>query len=208
MFRTLEGTFLDRRGRARFIAHNFADHLRGRVLDVGCGDALLREHVTDYVGCDIAGKPDVRLNLDHAFLPFRDGSFQTAVCTDVLEHVEPMRQVFGELFRVAQRSVIISLPNVYALGYRIKFARGRVISKEYSLEPRNRHRWLPNFDETCAVIRRWLPAGWEIAAEFAYYPQAWWRRGPLYAAWAHKDPNLFATSYWGLFVRRPGETPR
>lgn len=201
MFETLEGTFLDRRGRARFIAHNFAEHLQGRVLDVGCGDALLREHVADYVGCDIAGRPDVRLDLDWAGLPFGDGAFDTAVCTDVLEHVEPMRQVFGELFRVAQHSVIISLPNVYALGYRIKFAQGRVISKEYSLEPRNRHRWLPSFSETVVVMRKWLPAGWEIAAEYAYDPQAWWRRGPVYTAWAQKAPNLFATTYWARFAR-------
>jgi hypothetical protein len=201
MLGTLDGAYFDRTGRARFIAHNFAGQLRGPVLDVGCGDALLRGFVPNYVGCDIAGKPDVRLDLDTGILPFGDGAFQTSVCTDVLEHVEPMRQVFWELFRVARQYVIISLPNLYVLGFRLRFLQGKVLSKEYSLEPRNRHRWLPSFAESSVTIRKWLPAGWTIALETGYYPPAWWRRGPAYTRYAYRYPNLFATTYWGLFVR-------
>jgi len=198
----LEGAYFDRKGRAQFIARNFARQLCGRVLDVGCGDALLREHVSNYVGCDIAGNPDVRLDLNTPTLPFRDGAFQTSICTDVLEHIEPMRQVFLELFRVARQYVIISLPNLYALGFRLRFLQGKVLSKEYSLEPRNRQRWLPSLAESRKMIREWLPAGWQIAIEAGYYPPAWWRHGPLYTWWAHRYPNLFAVTYWGVFERK------
>ena len=169
------GTYLSRQGRARFIATNFACQLDGRVLDVGCGEAFLRPLVPGYVGCDIAGNPDVRVDLDKDSLPFAAQSFQTVICIDVLEHVEPLVGVFCELFRVAQENVIISLPNIYALGYRLRFLRGQVLSKEYSLEPRNRHKWLPGYGEARTLFAHYLPPGWRVAWEFGFHPLTSWR---------------------------------
>lgn len=192
----------DRAGRARFIAQFFASYLRGSVLDVGCGDALLRQHLPNYTGCDIGGKPDVMIDLDRAStLPFADRTFASVVCTDVLEHVEPLRAVFCDLFRVAQHHVIISLPNMYALGFRLRFLTGRVLSKEYSLEPRNRHKWLPAFSETRTMMLKWLPPGWTLTQDYAYYPQAWWRQGKIYESCSRAFPNLLAHTYWALFTR-------
>lgn len=197
------GRYLSRGERAQFVVNNFAAYLTGRVLDVGCGEGFLRRHIPAYVGCDIAGLEDVTVNLDSGFLPFQNGSFCTAVCIDVLEHVEPLGHIFEDLFRVAQENVIVSLPNVYALGYRLKFLQGKVIAKEYSLEPRNRHKWLPSYSETRHFIRRHLPEDWRIRWEFGYYPHAWWRSGPAYGFLADRYPNLFATTYWAHFYRDP-----
>jgi len=90
---------------------------------------------------------------------------------------------------------------MYALGYRLKFLRGQVISKDYSLMSRNRHKWLPSFAEVRSFIRDQLPQDWHIEWEFGYYPRAWWRVGPLYKLLARAYPNLFAPVYWGLFER-------
>lgn len=192
------GHYDDRKGRAQFIATNFAPYLSGSVLDVGCGDALFREHLGLYVGCDIAGMPDVLVDLEKGVLPFSDNVFDTVLCIDVLEHVDPLAAVLGDLFRVARRHVIISLPNMYALGWRVRFLRGRVLSKEYSLTPRNRHKWLPSLAEARSLIQARLPEGWRLVWEFGYCPRAWWRVGPLHRFLARVYPNLLATGYWVL----------
>ena len=192
------GHYTSREERAEFIAVNYASCLTGTVLDVGCGDAYLGQHVASYVGVDIAGNPDIVIDLEGVTLPFHDRAFDTIVCTDVLEHLDAFHQVFADLFRVATHHVIISLPNMYALGWRLRFLSGRTLSKEYSLEPRNRHKWLPSYQEASSFFRARLPQGWRVAREFGYYPPAWWRRGPLYKWAALAYPNLLATAYWVL----------
>ncbi|HXW00585.1 MAG TPA: class I SAM-dependent methyltransferase, partial [Anaerolineae bacterium] len=189
--------------RAQFIAMNFKPYLIGRVLDVGCAEAFLKKHINQYIGLDITGNPDLLVNLEQTGLPFCDKAFDTVMCIDVLEHLDSLTKVLRDLFRVASQYVIISLPNVYALGWRLKFLRGQVLSKEYSLLPRNRHKWLPSFTETRIFMRTQLPQNWYIKWEFGYYPPAWWRVGPLYKTLALAHPNLLATTYWALFEHRP-----
>jgi len=196
------GHYQNRQQRAQFVAANFAPCLSGRVLDVGCGDAFLSAHVECYVGVDLVGEPSVVVDLEQGTLPFADASFDTVVCTDVLEHLESLPQVLTELYRVARRYVIISLPNMYALGWRLRFLRGQVISKEYSLTPRNRHKWLPSFVEASSLVRDKLPPSWHVVWEFGYYPPAWWRAGPIYRRVARRYPNLLATAYWVLCEQR------
>lgn len=192
------GHYSNRAGRAQFAAANFAAYLSGRVLDVGCGEAFLKAHIGHYVGIDIVGAPDVRVDLERGALPFGDRSFDTVICIDVLEHLEEFNDVFAELFRVARRYVIVSLPNMYALGFRLRCLRGRVIAKEYSLMPRNRHKWLPGFSEARDFMRAWLPMKWRIKWEFGYWPPTWWRIGVVCKLW----PGLFATGYWCLLERQ------
>src|SRR6185312_6644642 len=52
--------------RAEFIARRFATYLRGKVLDVGCDKARLKELVPgiDYLGVDVSGTPDLVVNLE------------------------------------------------------------------------------------------------------------------------------------------------
>lgn len=194
--------YSSRRDRARFIAANFKGCFHGRVLDVGCGDSFLSKYVAQYTGIDITGQPNARVDLERGGLPFSDGAFDTVVCTDVLEHVEPLASVLREIFRVGRRYVIVSLPNVYALGWRLRFLQGHVLSKEYSLTPRNRHKWLPSLTESRVFLKGCLPEGWHVVQEFGYTPRAWWRRGFAHTLLAHAFPNLLATGYWVLFEYR------
>lgn len=199
MSKSFVGHYSSRMERAEFIAVNFSCCLAGRVLDVGCGEALLKDRAPSHTGIDVAGTPDVFADLDCGRLPFADDAFDTIVCIDVLEHVEPLAQVLVDLFRVSKRYVIVSLPNMYALGWRLRYLQGQVLAKEYSLTPRNRHKWLPSFAETRIFVRAHMPPGWHIAREFGYHPRAWWRVGSFYGLLLSRFPNVFATSYWGLF---------
>ncbi|MFH1144533.1 MAG: methyltransferase domain-containing protein [Candidatus Eisenbacteria bacterium] len=57
--------------------------------------------VASYVGVDIAGRPDIELNLEKAErLPFDDDAFDTVLCADVLEHLDNLHAIFDELVRV------------------------------------------------------------------------------------------------------------
>ena len=111
---TVYVVFSSRESRSTFVATRFAEYLGESVLDVGCFDAPLRTLLGSsvYTGVDMAGKPDIQLHLEKAArLPFGDRTFRAVLCIDVLEHLDNLHAVFGELVRVAKQYVIISLPN-------------------------------------------------------------------------------------------------
>ena len=86
----------------------------GRLLDVGCGDkpyeAWFRPFVRSYVGVEHAGtfsataaagmrdRPDVVYS--GGTLPFRDGSFDTVLSVQVLEHTPRPAALVAEMSRV------------------------------------------------------------------------------------------------------------
>jgi SAM-dependent methyltransferase len=76
-------------------------NLSGRVLDVGCGSSPYRRLLpsgVSYVGVDRHPSAAVRADL-HA-LPFGDGTFDGALCTEVLEMARRPWVVLGEIARV------------------------------------------------------------------------------------------------------------
>jgi SAM-dependent methyltransferase/uncharacterized protein YbaR (Trm112 family) len=113
---------------ASFLAPTRADGRPDRVLDAGCGrgevPALFRRYDVplDYYGVDLAvGDPTWQFRVtaiaDLHRLPFRDGSFDKVVCSQVLEHVDDPIRVFGELARVVRPGgrVFLSLPFIWHL---------------------------------------------------------------------------------------------
>jgi SAM-dependent methyltransferase len=134
-----------REQRAQFIARRFAPYLKGKVLDVGCDKARLKQLVPgiDYFGVDVGGTPDRVVNLEKEKLPFADGSFDCVVCSDVLEHLDNLHTNFSELTRVSRGHVILSLPNNWS-NARQAIARGRGSFAHYGLPPDppvDRHKW-------------------------------------------------------------------
>ncbi len=149
--------YTNRLTKASYIAGKYAAILRGSVLDVGCDQAPLRALVADpkrYTGVDLFPPPqsgaDVALDLDREDLPFAPRSFDTVICTDVLEHLERCHGVFDQLCAVSASRVIVSLPNparnfAQALG----LGTGGTL-KYYGLPvdaPADRHRWFFGADE-------------------------------------------------------------
>lgn len=95
----------------------------GSILDVGCGThglACVRPQ-QPFVGLEIAyhGEPTptmVPFVSGGGPLPWRDASFDTVLCLDVLEHVPRSQRpgLLTELARVAARQVLIACPSSLA----------------------------------------------------------------------------------------------
>lgn len=145
-------TFPTREARSLFVQERFRDYLKETVLDVGCFRAPLRELLTgvSYTGVDIAGNPDVTLDLEMCEgLPFEANSFCCVLCVDVLEHLDNLHFIFEELVRVTKKHLIISLPNCWC-DARLKIDRGRGSFAHYGLpakRPVDRHKWFFSLTE-------------------------------------------------------------
>jgi hypothetical protein len=142
-------SFRTRAARSQYVFEQFPELLQGRILDVGCDEAPLREMLPDesYFGIDIGGRPDQTVNLEQSDgLPFEDDSFNCVLCIEVLEHLNNLHTIFHELFRVSSRDVVVSLPNCWC-GARQKLERGRGDISHYGLPleaPQDRHKWFFN----------------------------------------------------------------
>jgi len=153
----MELYYNSREERAAYTYKKYGKFLQGRILDVGCGDAHLKELVSnEYVGIDVTGKPDVVFDLEQGKLPFGDNGFDCVVCTDVLEHLEKIHDMFFELVRVTKKYVIISLPNNWNPFIK-KILKRESDSKFYGLpveKPKDRHKWFFNYEEAENFIYR------------------------------------------------------
>ena len=149
----------DELGKLRGIASTLSDVWSGRILDVGCRSGDFRRTLPDgaweYFGLDLVSPADVVASLDRG-LPFPDDSFETVVALDVLEHTDDIHEGFRELCRVAERYVVVCLPNAYEALARLRFLLGRPLSGKYglpALKPLDRHRWLFSWLEARAFSR-------------------------------------------------------
>jgi SAM-dependent methyltransferase len=88
-----------------------APHARGTLVDVGCGTRpylpLFSPHITRYIGVNYPPTAVERpyyaaadVYADGSHLPLRDGCAQTALCTQVLEHVPEPGLLLTEIARV------------------------------------------------------------------------------------------------------------
>jgi SAM-dependent methyltransferase len=89
-----------------------------RVLDVGCGDRpydALFAGAAELVGFDVPGNVHADLHGSIDALPVEDGSFDAALCLQVLEHVPDPAAAVRELRRVVRPGgrVLLSTHGVY-----------------------------------------------------------------------------------------------
>lgn len=94
------------------------------ILDVGCGTGYLLDALhkrrpgmkmtgVDFIIDDTTRQRSADLHFEEANiekLPFADQSFDTVVCTHVLEHILEFRSALSELRRVARKRLIIVVP--------------------------------------------------------------------------------------------------
>ncbi|MCA0396449.1 MAG: class I SAM-dependent methyltransferase [Bacteroidetes bacterium] len=119
--------------------------LKGRLIDFGCGRKPYEQlfKVDQYLGVDVEqsghdhknSKVDVFFDGKH--LPFDDNSFDSAFCSEVLEHVFEADQTLRELRRVLKpgATVLITVPfcwNEHEVPY--DFARYSSFGIKYLLE--------------------------------------------------------------------------
>ena len=102
-----------------------AQHLRGRLVDIACGTKpyaeMLAPYVSEHVGVDhgeTLHRPDnVDLWATAYEIPVEDASFDSAICTAALEHLEEPEQALRECFRILRPAgtAIYSVPFIWHL---------------------------------------------------------------------------------------------
>lgn len=210
--------YSNREERYDFIFKIFKSYIKNSVLDVGCSEGYLRKYLTNdikYVGIDIEGDPDFIVDLEKDKLTiFEDKSFYIVICTEVLEHLDNLHDVFDELARVSEKYIVISLPNSWSF---IKFPliRGKFREnlKYYGLPkefPRDRHKWFFNYDEALEFVKYRAEKNSFFIKKYFPIPIFYNSiRNSIYdlifRLYYHKNygfNNLYYLSFWALLERK------
>jgi methionine biosynthesis protein MetW len=111
-----------------------------RVLDLGCGDGAMLDHLQRHRGCtgygvEIAdanvlacvqrGVNVIQLNLDEGLAMFDDASFDVVLQLDTLQHLRNAEVMLRETVRVG-RMGIVAFPNFAHWPNRLSVLRGRM----------------------------------------------------------------------------------
>jgi 2-polyprenyl-3-methyl-5-hydroxy-6-metoxy-1,4-benzoquinol methylase len=150
-----ESFYLNRATRSKFAVREFGQFFGKTILDVGSSNKELKSaiesqkiKIENYTSVDLAAA-DFEIDLDKESLPFETNSFETVVCTDVLEHLENIHSVFLKILSIASKNVIVSLPNCW-FSLKKELFLGNESGKFFGLppiQPQDRHRWFFNFTE-------------------------------------------------------------
>ena len=112
-----------------------------RVLDLGCGDGALLEHLRDSRGCDVRGieisaeavtacvargLSVIQVDLDEGLRDLPDDVFDVVVLSQTFQEIHNLRPLIAEIIRVGRRA-IVSYPNFAHLAARVRLGlRGRM----------------------------------------------------------------------------------
>ena len=102
-----------------------AKYLKGKLIDIGCGTKpykdMLKPYLLEHIGVDHVDTVHNKSNIDLIGTAYKipsDGeSFDSALCTAVLEHLEEPDQAIRECFRVLKSGghAIYSVPFIWHL---------------------------------------------------------------------------------------------
>lgn len=101
----------------------FKKYATGTLLDIGCGNKpyqqILSEHISQYTGCDIVQSDGDKVDVlcPANAIPLADGSFDTIISTQTVEHVEDHQGLMNEAFRLLKTDgyFIVSGPMYWPL---------------------------------------------------------------------------------------------
>jgi len=103
--------YLVMRAAGREIERAGSLYLKGKLIDIGCGEKwkkdLVGRFVDEYIGLDHADTQHDKSNIDLLGtvykIPVDDNTFDSAICTAVLEHVEEPSDAIKECLRVLDK---------------------------------------------------------------------------------------------------------
>jgi len=101
----------------------YAPLLKGRLLDFGCGSKPYKTLFTvdEYVGLDFEGQGHSHANeqidffYDGKTFPFPDNSFDSALSSEVFEHVFNLEEIIPELHRVLKKDAVVLITCPFAI---------------------------------------------------------------------------------------------
>jgi ubiquinone/menaquinone biosynthesis C-methylase UbiE len=157
------------------------NHFKGNVLDIGCGkkpykDFILKNSTVEkYIGLDIenALEYDAEVKPDYTWdgisMPFQKEQFETAFCTEVLEHCPKPDLVLNEVYRVLKSEGVFffTVPFIWPLH--------EVPHDEFRYTPFSLKRLLEEAGFVNIEIK--ATGGWH--ASLAQMLGLWVRRAPL-----------------------------
>jgi SAM-dependent methyltransferase len=95
-------------------------YCRGKLLDIGCGSKPYQSLFTvdEYIGVDSALSPNtsnIEAYADAQVLPFENQTFDTVICTEVIEHLPCPWEAIREMKRVLKPSgyLILTAPFIH-----------------------------------------------------------------------------------------------
>lgn len=176
-----------------------------RVLDAGCGEGVL---VEEYAGRLAITGVDPNYSSPHVRqaslleLPFEAGSFDRALCLDVLEHLtyDEQPRALRELHRVLKGDgeLLVSVPNLAHLQSRVHFLlTGRLIRTASE----QKH---PGDRPIAEYLRLFEKAGFATVARRGIFPTvpvltAMIRRNPVRLGWLHRTLTAaLPVAGWGF----------
>jgi hypothetical protein len=175
--KAIDYTFYQPRKKQHYLLlkSHLTSHVEGRILDMGSRE----DHIKELLGkaCVQLDKnnPDLPVfDWEKARLPFEDGAIDTVVCMDTLEHINDIHNALHDIFRVAEKHVIISLPNCWRKTW-AKFLRGYGSGASYGLppeKPHDRHKWFFTSEDVDNFISyNAYKAGWHVERVIYHAPQ-------------------------------------
>lgn len=130
-----------------FIAHWVAP--ASHVLDLGCGDGVMLDHLRSDKGCNgygieidddkipvciARGVSVIQQDLEAGLAMFDDNAFDMVLCLSALQMMKDVEGVLREITRVG-REAIVSFPNFAHWPHRLSLIRGRMpVSKSLPYE--------------------------------------------------------------------------
>ena len=120
-------------------------HQNSKVLDLGCGDGLLLNHLKDkknITGFGIEKDKDnwllslkngvdvIQMDLESGLAGFEDNSFDTVILSRTIQSMRNIQSIISEMQRVA-KEIIVTFPNFGYWRNRLQIIKGRMpLSKE------------------------------------------------------------------------------
>lgn len=148
----------------------------GSVLDVCCDICGIRHFVgpsTKYVGVDMQGLPDIRMNLETDEWTFAPKSSETVICFEALEHLDDIHGQFDRMMATAGRYFIGSLlaESVLVHGRFVNAFGDSRGNAQLPIAPVfDRHKWIFTFGEAMDFIDyRARRAGFRICELTLFY---------------------------------------
>ncbi|RLJ09912.1 MAG: hypothetical protein DRP15_01930 [Candidatus Aenigmatarchaeota archaeon] len=120
--------------------------VKENILDVGCDRGYMRDRYKNYIGIDISGNPDIIVDLEKGYIPFKPNTFQVVICLDVLEHLDNLHEVLNQIVDISKEFIILSFPNEIRWLNLVRYIF-KTNDREFGLTPTNRHKWFLSYTQ-------------------------------------------------------------